>query len=245
MQEENYMLFETYLCGNMSKSHSVDFENKLKTDASFNKAFKLYKETHSFLSHKFNTEEKQEAFKANLEHVSQAYFNNANPNVGHLKTKRYFKYAIAACAIVLLGFFVFKPFSTPIYNDYAQYTTISLTARGDNQALLQTAETAFNNKKFAKANSAFKSLLVLDNTNDELKFYYALCNIELDNFNTADALLDTIQKGTSVFKHKASWYLALSKLKQDDIEACIAILQVIPQDAEDYKQAQKLLSKLN
>ena len=41
------------------------------------------------------------------------------------------------------------------------------------------------------------------------------------------------------------WYLALSKLKQDNLEACKNVLKNISEDAEDYKQAQKLLNKLD
>ncbi len=245
MQDQDYILFETYLYGDMPQEAVVDFEKRLKTDSNFNKAFKLYKETDAFLSSTFKNEEKQETFKANLQQISQTYFNT-KPNSNHLKVRPYFKYFIAACAIVLLGFFVFNPFSSlPKYSDYAHYNTISLIVRGNNQALLQTAETTFNTKKFAKANNAFKRLLAIDKDNNELKFYYALCNIELDNFKQADSVLVQLQSGTSVFKHKASWYLALSKLKQDDIEACVVILQSIPKEAEDYKQAQKLLNKLD
>lgn len=245
MEERDYLLFETYLEGDMPQDDIVTFEKRLEKDSGFNNAFKLYKETASFLEDKFKNEDEREAFKTNLQNISQAYFNNAKSNSNKIKKQRYLKFGLAACTIMLLGFFIFNQFSSPDYNDYANYDTVSLTVRGENEALLQTAETAFNNKNFEIANDAFEGLLILDKNNAELKFYYALCNIETNNFELADSLLNSLQKGTSAYKQKAVWFLALSKLKQDELGECAEILKTIPQDSEDYQQAQKLLKKLN
>ncbi|MFV0565544.1 MAG: hypothetical protein ACK5NB_06915 [Flavobacteriaceae bacterium] len=245
MEERDYLLFETYLEGDMPKDDIVTFKKRLEKDSGFNDAFKLYKETASFLEDKFKNEDERVVFKANLQNISQAYFSNAKSNANKIKQQRYLKFGVAACTIMLLGFFIFNQFSSPDYNDYANYDTLSLTVRGENQALLQTAETAFNNKNFDVAKDAFEGLLVLDKNNAELTFYYALCNIETNNFEPADNLLNSLQKGTSVYKQKAVWFLALSKLKQGEPDECAKILKTIPQDAEDYAQAQKLLNKLD
>ncbi|NOY47641.1 MAG: hypothetical protein GXO84_05510, partial [Chlorobi bacterium] len=101
-----------------------------------------------------------------------------------------------------------------------------------------------NSANYAEADKAFKKLLELDGNNAELQFYRAIANIELDKFEVSDLLLQKLSKGNSAYKNKATWYLALSKLKQKENEECISILKTIPEDAEDYKQAQKLLKKL-
>ena len=74
--------------------------------------------------------------------------------------------------------------------------------------------------------------------------YYAITNIELDNYTTADTNLNTLINGKSAYKNKALWYSALSRLKQRNIDATIVLLKQIPEDADDYKVAQKLLDKL-
>jgi len=61
----------------------------------------------------------------------------------------------------------------------------------------------------------------------------------------ADANLNSLISGTSAYKNKALWYLALSKFKQENRDACILLLKQIPESADDYKQAQKLLNKLD
>ena len=54
-----------------------------------------------------------------------------------------------------------------------------------------------------------------------------------------------IENGTSVYRHKAAWYLALLALKENDLAACKVYLKKLPNNADDYEKAQKLLNKLN
>lgn len=248
MNNQDYILFESYLSKGLSKDEVSAFDSRLKTDLEFAKAFNSYKELTSFLEHKFENEDASNTFKKNLKTISENHFNE-DKTVAEVKsagkTFQFYKYAIAACVVVLFGIFTFNQFSNPSYSDFSNYDAVSLTVRGDNDELLKTAENAFNTKDFAKAEEAFKQLIVKDDSNAELKLYSAIANIELNNFASAEALLTDIKNGNSVFKNKAIWFLALSKLKQDDEAGCIIILKMIPEDAENYKQAQKLIDKLD
>jgi hypothetical protein len=248
MEEQDYMLFEDYLSDELSKEDIISFNKRLKTDSEFKESFQVYKETSSFLESKFENEENITSFKDNIEKISKTTFNKTNTNQnkkGNIKTINYFLYSLSACVVLLFGIFMFNQFSNPSYSDFSNYGTVSLTVRGTNDALLQTAENAFNTKDFTKADEALKSLIILDENNAELKLYRGIANVELDNFETADALLSNLQKGNSAYKFKATWYLALSKLKQNENEECLQILKTIPEDAEDYNQAQKLINKLD
>ncbi|MEW4923457.1 hypothetical protein [Algibacter sp. 2305UL17-15] len=248
MDDQNYILFEAYLSDELSKDEIIAFETRLKTESEFHQAFETYKELSSFLEHKFENEAASHAFQKNLNKISEAHFNKVEETVGSkgtTKTYTLMKYLVAACVVVLFGIFSLNQFSSPTYGDYADYNQISLTVRGANSKLLQTAENAFNTKDFAKAEEAFSRLIAEDETNSELKLYSAISNIELNNFETADGLLEDLRRGNSAFKHKATWYLALSKLKQDNETACFEILKTIPEDAEDYEKAQKLIKKLD
>ncbi|MFI1771106.1 tetratricopeptide repeat protein [Thalassobellus citreus] len=248
MNDQNYIEFEAYLSKEMAKEHVVTFETRLKNEPEFNQAFITYKGLSSFLEHKFENETASNVFQENLKKISNKHFSNqknVEKNTIKPKTFNLFKYAIAASVALLIGVFTFNQFSNPTYGDYASYDAISLTVRGANDALLQTAENAFNNKEFAKAEHAFKSLIELDSENSELILYSAISNIELNNFEIADGLLEDLKEGKSAYKYKGAWYLALSKLKQKDEKACLEILKTIPEDADDYKQAQKLIKKLD
>ena len=245
MEDENYILFDAYLSKELSEAERIAFENRLKTNTEFLKAFNTFKELSLFLKAKFENETESTAFKNTLKHVSKTHFKE-NTSAAHtkIKTRNLVTYLVAASVAIMLGIFTFNQFSAPSYNDYANYGAISLTVRGENDALLKTAEIAFNNKDFAKAEQAFKLLDAKGETNTELQFYRGIANIELNNFEVADAILNTLKNGTSSYKDDATWYLALSLLKQGKNDACLTILKSIPNDADHYSTVQKLIRKL-
>lgn len=248
MDEKNYILFEAYLSQELSKDETLDFEERLSTDPEFKQTFNTYKELSSFLEHKIGNEEKSNAFQKNLKKVSEAHFASTEKTSNPKKTIKVYplmKYLVAASVAVLFGVFTFNQFSMPTYEDYATYDNVSFTVRGENNTLLKTAENAFNAKDFPAAEKAFKQLIAADENNTELKLYRAITNIELNNFELADAILNNLKEGHSVYKNKALWYLALSKLKQEDYNNALEVLKSIPEHAEDYNQAQKLIKKID
>lgn len=244
MNEQDYILFEDYLLEALSETDKNAFETRLETDSKFNESFITYKELTSFLEDKFENEETTNAFQNNLNDISKNYFDTQKAPKKVISFKSW-QLAIAASVLLLIGISIFNNFSSPVYEDFANYESISLTVRGEQDALLKTAETAFNKKDFAKAEAAFKSLLLMEKENTEVKYYSALANIELNKFETADNLLMDLGNGQSAFKNKAIWYLALSKLKQNELDDCLEILKTIPEDADDFENAQKLIKKLD
>ncbi|GAA3601412.1 hypothetical protein Q4Q39_12775 [Flavivirga amylovorans] len=243
MEDQNYILFESYLSKELSQEEVSAFESRLKNESDFNQAFNIYKELSSFLEHKFEGESISTAFQNNLKTISNTYFEKQKPSKKVIRFKPW-QYAIAASVALLIGVVTFNNLSNPTFNDYNNYETISLTVRGGDESLLKTAENAFNSKDFAKAEAAFTELIAMDDSKNELQLYRGITLLELDKFDEADSLFSKLSNTASVYKNKAIWYLALSKLKQQDYNACLELLKRIPEDAEDYKQAEKLISKL-
>lgn len=244
MEDQDYILFETYLLGDLPEEDINTFELRLETDSKFKESFNTYKELSSFLEHKMKNEEASTTFQNNLKNISATYFEKQQSPKKIIRFKPW-QYAMAASIALLIGITLFNNLSSPIYSDYANYESISFTVRGNQDGLLKTAEKAFNTKDFATAEVAFKELLLTDEQNSELQFYRGVTNIELNNFAIADWLLEGLKEGQSVYKNKATWYLALSNLKQKKYDVCLEILKTIPEDAEDYKSAQKLIDKLD
>lgn len=245
MLEQDYIQFEDYLSGELLPEDQALFEDRLKTDSEFKEAFKSYKDALNYLEHNLANQEKTEAFIANLNTVSSTYFNKETTQKSRIKHINPWYYSIAAAVILIFGFFIGQQFSDPVYSDYNDYGNISLTMRGAQDVLLNKAETAFNNKNFKDAEAYFSALLNADADNLELQLYQAVSLVELNDYKKADVLLERITQTPSVYKNKARWYLALSKLKQNDKEASMKVLKTIPEEANDYKQAQKLLKKLD
>jgi len=252
MEEKDYIQFEDYLFGTLNEKETAVFEEKLKTNNAFAEAFQTYKNLSNYLSDKYGNETESAAFRSNLSSISNKYFKEkleVSEDVSEEKSNKkpfeFYKYVIAACVIVMFGVFTFNQFSSPSYSDYNNFDVVSLTVRGENDALLKTAEDAFNSKDFAAAEKAFAKLIETNKDNVAWNLYSAISHIELSDYEAADDVLTEIANGNSAYKNKAIWYLALSKLKQEDLLACVDVLKTIPEEADDYKRAQKLLEKLD
>ena len=240
MNEEVYIGFESYLNNEMPAEDKIQFENRLKTDSEFNKSFTLYKETTQFLDTKFSAETVD--FKQNLQSISKEYFTENQQKQPKVIAFKPWYYAVAASVTILLGTWFTLQNSNPVYGDYNQHENAYFMERGDEDVNLKNAQDFFNAKEYANAVIAFEK--VTDLNKPELQYFYAIALIETNKYQKAEVLLKTIQQGTSSYKEKAVWYLALSNLKQEKLEECKTLLKQIPSEAEDYEKAQHLLKDL-
>lgn len=245
MEDRDYILFEDYLSDSPTESERETFEKRLKEDKAFREAFQLYSETSSFLEHKFSDKTEREAFKANLSKISNAQSGNTKTPTKKVKLLHPWKLAVAASIVVVVGFFYSLWFTTPVYSDFADYPQISLTVRGITNQNAAQAENAFNSQNYREAIPLLKNLLESEPENREIQLFLAVSLVEENAFAEAEALFDSLLKEPSAYLNQALWYAALGKLKQKEYDETEAILRLIPEEAEEYDQAQKLLKKLN
>ena len=246
MEEFKYIEFENYLKNELTEIEKKAFELKLKSDVDFKQEFEIYKALNNSLSSKFSNEKDEQALRSTLTNLGNQFIKE--PKSSKKKTKvislfNYKKLMVAASIALLIGFFIFKN-ENPTYSDFANHSNLEFTVRGDNNKTIKTAETAFNTQNYT---TAFAQLTVLEKEfpNDiEIQLYKAICLLELDKFSQADVIFEKISTGDSAFSTKATWYKALSLLKQEKFEACKNTLKTIPESAEEYKMAKKLLNKL-
>ena len=248
MEEQDYIQFEGYLTGDLSKSDLLAFDERLESDSDFKTAFEIYKDVSSHLQHNIANEQESADFKANLDVITNQYFHDiesADVENKSSQKSNFYKYAIAASVVILLGFFVFNLLGKPNYNDYNSFDPISLTVRSAEDASFSNAEQSFNTQNYEAAIAAFNTILEEDFSNLEIQLYKSMALVETNQFEEADTLLNKLSKGSSAYKNKAKWILALSYLKQEKIELCKETLQSVPKDADDYKRAQELFNKLD
>ncbi|MGH2665906.1 tetratricopeptide repeat protein [Flavobacterium sp.] len=240
MNEELYIGFENYLNNEMLPEEKSDFELRLQNDEKFREDFNSYKETTQFLNSKFSEETND--FKENLKSISKDYFSENQQDKSKLISFKPWQYAVAASITILFGTWFLMQNTNPEYGDYNQHENAYFIERGIEDVNLKKAQDFFNAKEYKNAVMAFEKV---DNLkNPELQYFYAIALIETNDFAKAAILLDNIKEGTSVYKDKATWYLALLELKQHKIPACKSLLEQIPSDAEDFEKAQKLLKAL-
>lgn len=238
MNEDLYIAFESYLNNEMPTEERLEFEKKLQADADMLQQFEAYKETTQFLSVKFDS--KTEDFKQNLKAISKENFAQAKSKPKVIAFKPW-HYAVAASLVIGLGLWFMMP-GNPQYSDYNQHENAYFIERNGYMDYTNL-QTAFNNKDYKKAVIEFEK--IRDLSSPEMQYFYAIALIETDNYAKAESLLNDIKSGTSAYKDKATWYLALSNLKQKKYDECKAYLMQIPEDAEDYEKAQKLLKDLD
>ena len=240
MNEERYILFGQYLENELSAEEKTDFEKQLTEDQEFASAFEIFKELNLHLENKFGNEKELKAFKKNLKSVSKEHFKTKKSKVVALKP---WQYSIAASVAILVGLFVFQNIN-PSFDDYNNPEMATFVERGDVNENLKLAQDAFNTKNYKAAIPHFETILK-ESKSPEIQYFYAVSLLENDEFQKAETNLLELQSGTSVYKNKATWYLALSKLKQKEYDSCKAILLTIPDDFEDYDQVQELLNELD
>ena len=244
MNEELYIDFDRYLANEISAEERIIFEQRLQNDASFKEDLELYKETTQFLNTKFSAETVD--FKENLQLVSKDYFKTISSNEKPRKSKVFslkpYYYAVAATIIIAFGAW-FITQQAPNYSDYNQHELAFFMERSSVDENLKNAQDYFNNKEYEKAVKSFEKITISSTT--ELKYFYGISLIETSNFVKGEFLLSGISTGTSIYKDKATWNLALSKLKQKNYDDCKKYLKQISVEAEDYAKAQELLKKLD
>ncbi|MBU2927897.1 tetratricopeptide repeat protein [Winogradskyella psychrotolerans] len=248
MEEQDYIQFEAFLAGNLSKDDLVAFNDRLHSDAQFKEAFEIFKDLNSNLEHQIANEREIFDFKANLDVISSQHFNAIHDEDIIIKPNpksNFYKYAVAASVVILLGFFVFNQFGGPKYEEYNNFDPISLTVRSTDNTNFSKAEQSFNNKNYEEAIRAFNAILEDDFTNLEIQLYKGIALVETNQFEEADIVLNKIMNGNTAYRNKAKWILALSYLKQDNTSESIKILKTIPKGTEDYVSAQKLLMELD
>ena len=81
MEEQDYILFEDYLSGNLDENATNAFETRLETDKAFKKSFSIYKDISAHLDHEIGNEEKTMDFRANLDSISHNYFSKLKNKV--------------------------------------------------------------------------------------------------------------------------------------------------------------------
>lgn len=245
MNEKTILLFDDYLEGALSEKDTNALESRLEKDAELQDAFAIFKDLNGHLSH---TNSKERAnIVATLEEASNSYFNKNKSVKKEVKVIAFkpMRYLVAACVVFLFGTIFWFQMQEASYGDYSFKGRIDLVERSGGEEAFAKAEKAFNDRSYIEAVLSFDTILKTDPDNAQVLYYKGIALVELDRDQEGQNVFEKLSQGNSVFKYKAQWYKGLSLLKQDKTQECKAILKLLPETAEDYDRAQKLLKKLD
>jgi hypothetical protein len=240
MNEERYILFDQYLQDELTVDEKINFEKQISEDEEFASEFESFKTAQEQLENKFGIAAEREAFKENLTKISDKHFNKSSSKV---IVFRPWNYAVAASVVILIGLFFFNYMNKPVYEDFNQHEQAYFTERSTENATLKQAETAFNTAHYKEAVPLFEKILQQNKT-PEIQYFYGISLLETNKTKKAAVVFEELRAGKSVYKDKATWNLALVKLKQRNYIGCKETLLTIPEDYEDYVDVQVLLKEL-
>lgn len=244
-----------YAEGLMSAEEQQEFETALSEDSELQQQLDLYKEVHGSLERSFKAEEKEEALRSTLKDMRSEFFEAqtsaaavtkpASPYKATVVKMMWRKVAITAAAAVLIAIFVWQPWSKDLYTKYADNEMVSPVERGSHaDSVLVLASKAFNAKEYSSAATYLYEIVEKDSSNSYAQFYYGVALLQSGITEKARQTLIAVSKGSSAFQHEASFYVALSYLKEKDIVNCKKWLQQIPSTSGNFGKAQELLQDL-
>lgn len=241
MKEQTYIEFESYINNEMTSEEKTIFEIKLQNEPDLKENLDLYKETTDFASHKFSTE--RNAFQENLKVISAIKSSETKNKNSKIISLRNMIYAVAAVFVLFFGIQLFQN-NTPEYFEYNQHENATFVERGNVIEALKLAQDAFNTKDYKQAIIQFE-IVLKEYPRPAVQYFYAISLLEENRFADSELVLNQLIKGKTIYKNTATWYLALSKLKQKEYVACKTVLLTIPEDYEDYDKVKELLGKLD
>jgi len=166
------------------------------------------------------------------------------------KVKSWFFSAVAACMVVLAGYFLWTALSLSagekLYaRHYETYPNlVAPSTRGESSADLKTdAFLAYDNGDFEQAAALFEQLKNEPNS-DYASLYLGICQLELGRPDKAIPVLNLVSP-TSELKEIASWYEALGYFKLNMLDKGKSAIKVTAASANPFQtQAQEILKTL-
>jgi hypothetical protein len=203
------------------------------------------KEVYSNLKYKLAPDEQDQAFEATLHSLRKNYFGREEQRGKIVPLRYYLKWATGIAAILIVGLFVWAPWNTSLYEDYAISRTFAVAERGDTGTdVLTRAAEQYNKKNYASARPLFAEAHAAKPDDAMISYYYAITLVETAQEEKGREILAALYEGESVFKYEAAFYTALSYVKQDQKKEAVVWLDKIPPGTSHYDAAIQLKQKL-
>lgn len=241
---------DDYILGKLSPKEEEDFRQQLLIDSNLAQEVKKRELMRDGLEALGNQKMKERIKAVRTEMLD----NEKNSSPPKNRNGIIPLWIMAAAAIFILGFVGWQ-FLSPTEIDiedvfaksYQPYIE-DFGSRGTNTAkeYLQ-AGAYYNEKNYSAAIPLLRNILKTEPQNSEVELVLGDCLLSTNKTKEAMVHFNSIlERKTNLYNDPAQWFLALSYLKQNKIEACKKALENLTKNAKaDYHQeAKELFSKL-
>ena len=260
MGNENKILaVARYLEGDMEPQEREAFEAQLSQDPELQELCIQYENIHQTLKMKIAPHEADLQVQETLATMNKQYFKSVpTESVAHevmiptvepqiaktVSMKTYLKW-ISVAAVLIIGLFVWAPWSSSLYDQYSYSKQMTVAERGaEQQDKISQAAVLYNEGDYKGARNLLQQEYMLSPQDPLLAYYFAITLIETGQEYEARTVLINLYNGKSVLKYDAAFYVALSFVKEEDNKQALEWLAKIPEDNVNFSKAQSLMRAL-
>jgi hypothetical protein len=230
-KEEDGILLERYLDGDMDASEREAFERRIEDETDLAAALEERRLLHHFLSIK--TE--RDALKAQLPKLSEEFFKDKPQAVVRpLGGRRLLLRVAAAAALIALLLLLWQPWQVASPERLAERFIAPApleigTERGSDDASFAEAETLYNTKQYAQAIPQLEAYLASETgrLDNNARLALGIAHLQTGQYETADGIFHQLAQSSWNRKEEGYWWLALSALKRADVAAAKGYLSNI------------------
>lgn len=246
---------EAYVMGQMSSDEQNAFQQEIDRDPVLAEEVRLHMMMKKSLGDKDqNTFRKlvREVIEEERLDTGQNSSSDIQHNGKRVSIDRW-KWLVAAVIIALIGFFSWfliglKPSPNQLFAQYFEaYPAYQVNRSEEHLPQLQKAMEYYGLEKYREAAEIFKGLETEDQgVSEMIRFYHGITQMESGHFQEAENLfLQISENPESQYQQQSRWYLALTLLKQKQMNHAKEILISLSQEPGRFgKQATALLEEL-
>ncbi len=254
MKSEYLDLLDVYFSGALDEQELQSLENQLKTDARLEELFREYRDLRKGIDYSIMKTLKEDlhALEATLPEVrikSQTGFQEEEPTIGRRFVLLKVAAALILIAVSIVVVFQLQQPSSPqeLFSQYFEpYPNEFVSAkRGDDVTAdpMVQAFQAYDSQNYNVAIAGFTRLLDVEE-NEMVLFYLGSAQLSQNQSQTAIATFERFLEISQDYRTEATWYLALSYLKENRAEAARSLLEEIKDDQKFGQETAKILRRL-
>jgi len=249
MSEINYEIISQYLDGELTGEALAAFEKQMQENEKLAREVNIYRTIEADQSFVIKNKTEKEKLAASLAKLNGDFFKKNEAKV--IGINRWW-YAAAAFAAAIVFILIVRPFEAETFDNeklFAYYAkdveSLSAAERGsNNDTLLLQAVNLFNKKDYAQSLPLLKSVLAGKPNETDIIVATGICYLQTNQYDSAIKVFDEVANVNTVYKNLAIWYKALVLLKENKPEDCYRVLETLPPEADNIKEAKELMKKI-